>query len=195
MEEVTVVSGLPRSGTSLMMRMLEAAGIEPLCDEARPADDDNPRGYYELEAVKRTRVDPSWVDAAAGRAVKVIYALLPDLPLAGHRYRVVVMHRALPDVLESQGRMLERLGRAGGRLSDEEMATALGRRLKGAVCWIERQPGFRTLHVEFSRLVGDPAARDAEAERVARFVGRPERAPAMAAMVEPALVRSGGGAP
>ena len=74
-EHVIVVTGLPRSGTSLMMQMLEAGGIEPLTDGIRSADADNPRGYFELEAVKRTGTDAAWLAQAQGRAVKVIHKI------------------------------------------------------------------------------------------------------------------------
>jgi len=119
---LTVVTGAPRSGTSMMMRMLEAGGIEPLADGIRNADRDNPRGYYEYEPVKRLRDDPSWVAGSAGRVVKMVYALLGALPEAadaGLTYRVVLMRRDLNEVVRSQRLMLERLGRPLGKLSDE----------------------------------------------------------------------------
>ena len=79
-DSITIVSGLPRSGTSMMMQMLQAGGIPILTDNVRQADDDNPRGYYEFEPVKRTKQDPSWLNAANGKAVKMVYLLLRDLP-------------------------------------------------------------------------------------------------------------------
>src|SRR5256885_1317813 len=94
---VTVVSGLPRSGTSMMMRMIAAGGIAPLSDHSREADEDNPLGYLELEAVKATRRDPSWLSRAPGRVVKVIHLLLKDLP-PGYAYRVILMRRDLDEV-------------------------------------------------------------------------------------------------
>ena len=97
---VTVVAGLPRSGTSMMMSMLEAGGIPLLTDGVRTADRDNPRGYYELEAVKQTDRDPSWLDDAPGKAVKVISQLLPELP-PQHRYRAIFVRRNLDEVLAS----------------------------------------------------------------------------------------------
>ena len=118
---VTVVSGLPRSGTSLMMQMLAAGGVELLIDQIRRADADNPRGYFELEAVKRTRQDASWLDDAAGKAVKVIHLLLRDLP-DDREYRVVMMSRDLDEVLASQQAMLARSGKKGANLPPERLA-------------------------------------------------------------------------
>jgi len=102
---VIVVSGLPRSGTSMMMQMLDAGGVEVLTDNLRLPDEDNPKGYYEYEAVKATAEDPSWLDDAGGRAVKMVYRLLYDLP-ADRRYRVVFMKRDLEEVIKSQEVML-----------------------------------------------------------------------------------------
>src|SRR5690242_7444054 len=100
-----IVSGLPRSGTSMMMRMLEHGGIPVLTDRVRTADDDNPNGYYEFEAVKQTRKDPSWLAGREGKAVKMVYRLLYDLP-ADRNYRVLFMRRKLEEVLASQRTML-----------------------------------------------------------------------------------------
>ena len=110
---ITVVSGLPRSGTSMMMRMLEAGGIAPFTDGERTPDVDNPEGYYEYERVKDLEKDPdkSWVREARGRALKVISLLLPSLPVE-NAYRIVYMRRHLDEILQSQDKMLDRLGNA-----------------------------------------------------------------------------------
>src|SRR5262245_53188886 len=110
---VYVVSGLPRSGTSMMMRMLEAGGIPPMSDGERTADIDNPEGYYEYERVKGLEKDPDkrWVREARGRALKVISFLLRHLP-DDNAYRIVYMRRHLDEVFRSQDKMLDRLGNA-----------------------------------------------------------------------------------
>ncbi|HNY87520.1 MAG TPA: hypothetical protein PKN23_13545, partial [Candidatus Hydrogenedentes bacterium] len=113
--EIVVVSGLPRSGTSMMMRMLAAGGMPLFTDGVRAADSDNPLGYFEHEAVKRLREDASWVPGAAGKAVKVVSALLPALP-EGFQYRVILMRRPLEEVLASQRRMF---GRRGAPAADD----------------------------------------------------------------------------
>ncbi|MEO0529613.1 MAG: sulfotransferase family protein [Planctomycetota bacterium] len=106
---ITVVTGLPRSGTSLAMQMLAAGGVEPFSDGERVADEDNPRGYLELEAVKRLKQSADWVPQARGKAVKVISHLLGDLP-AGETYRVLFIERDLDEVLASQAKMIARRG-------------------------------------------------------------------------------------
>src|SRR5207249_3200324 len=106
---ITIVSGLPRSGTSLMMQMLAAGGIPVLSDGERRADTDNPRGYLEWERIKQLPKDPGCIAEAEGKVVKVISQLLFSLP-AGHEYRIIFMQRPLPEVLKSQEEMLHRRG-------------------------------------------------------------------------------------
>jgi hypothetical protein len=106
---ITVVSGLPRSGTSLMMQMLVAGGMTPLSDGERTADADNPRGYLEWERIKQLPNNPDCIDEGEGKVVKVISRLLLSLP-SGHEYRVIFMQRPLPEVLASQDQMLRRRG-------------------------------------------------------------------------------------
>src|SRR5438445_13894335 len=106
--EIIIVSGLPRSGTSVMMQMLENGGVEVLTDNLRTADTDNPRGYYELEPVKRIKRDASWLPQTRGKAFKMVSQLLYDLP-PGESYRIIFMERDLDEVLASQEKMLRRL--------------------------------------------------------------------------------------
>src|SRR5438105_11884576 len=108
--EIIVVSGLPRSGTSLMMQMLDNGGLEVVTDNVRTADTDNPKGYYEYEQVKKIKEDKSWVPGTRGKAFKMVSQLLYDLP-ATEKYRVIFMERDLDEVLASQEKMLQRLGR------------------------------------------------------------------------------------
>src|SRR5216684_2403419 len=110
--EIIVVSGLPRSGTSLMMQMLAAGGIEIVTDAVRTADCDNPRGYLEFERVKKIKHDRSWLPEARDKAFKMVSQLLYDLPPSEH-YRIVFMERDMDETLRSQEKMLERLGRKG----------------------------------------------------------------------------------
>src|SRR5690554_4050220 len=119
---VIVVSGLPRSGTSMMMKMLEAGGLRVFVDNLRTPDPDNPEGYYEYERVKQLdKGDTAWVGEAQGQVVKVISALLEHLP-AEHRYQVIFMNRNIGEVLASQKKMLQRRGEATDKISDEAMA-------------------------------------------------------------------------
>src|SRR5574337_153211 len=98
---ITIVSGLPRSGTSMMMQMLHRGGIPAVTDEIRSADEDNPKGYYEFEPVKKTKEDASWLARAGGKVVKMVYRLLYDLP-GDYAYHVVFMRRNLREVIASQ---------------------------------------------------------------------------------------------
>src|SRR5438105_1498707 len=106
--EIIIVSGLPRSGTSLMMQMLASGGVEVVTDNLRSADTDNPRGYYEFEQVKKVKQDQSWLPSCRGKAFKMVALLLLELPPT-EKYRVVFMDRDLEEVLTSQEKMLERL--------------------------------------------------------------------------------------
>ena len=119
---IVVVSGLPRSGTSMMMKMLEVGGIPPVTDNHRMADDDNPKGYYEFERVKKLdKGDTEWLADAPGKVVKVIAALLTYLPPT-YNYKVIFMRRLMPEILASQRQMLVRRGEAPNKFKDEDMA-------------------------------------------------------------------------
>jgi hypothetical protein len=184
--EVVVVSGLPRSGTSMMMRMLQAGGVPPLTDAQRGADEDNPLGYFELEAVKGTRRDASWLAAAGGKAVKLIHVLLQDLP-AGPEYRVLVMRRDLDEVLASQATMLARLGKSP-TMAPEALKRVYRSQLAEAERWMDARPGFRRMDVSYNGVLADPLP---ECRRVAGFLGLGEAAAErMAAAVDPSLYRN-----
>ncbi|HYC56305.1 MAG TPA: sulfotransferase [Candidatus Binatia bacterium] len=181
---VTVVSGLPRSGTSMMMRMLAAGGIEPFADGERAADDDNPLGYFELERVKQLPDDAAWLAEASGRSVKVISALLDKLPPT-FRYRVLFLEREMSEVLASQRRMLERRGEPQ-RVSDEAMASMFGKHLEALRQRLQARADMQVMYVRYDRVVADPRA---TAEQVRTFLGGSLDADAMARAVEPSLYR------
>jgi hypothetical protein len=183
-QNVIVVSGLPRSGTSLMMQMLERGGVEVLTDGVRAADPDNPRGYYELERVKKTRQDPSWVPQARGKAVKMVSQLLYDLPPT-ERYSVVFMERDLDEMLVSQEKMLERLGREGAPRDQIKRAFTL--HLARLNDWLPGQGHLAVLRVSYNDLVERP---EAQAQRVNEFLGGRLDVGRMAAVVDPALYRN-----
>lgn len=182
--EIIVVSGLPRSGTSLMMQMLDRGGIEVVTDEIRSADDDNPRGYYEFEAVKRTRQNPTWVAAARGRAVKLVSSLLYDLP-ASETYRVLFMQRDIEEVLSSQEKMLQRLGRPA--VPREQIRASFGIHLERLYRWLPQQPHLRTLMISYNRLLSDPVA---EIPAIVNFLDDLPQADQMLTAVDPSLYRN-----
>ena len=166
-DTITVVSGLPRSGTSMMMRVLESAGLPIFTDGLRAADEDNPRGYFEFERVRKLDTDKTWVPQARGTVVKVISQLLRHLP-AGERYRVVFMRRAMAEVLASQREMLIRRGQPADPATDARMAEVFARHLQRTDEWLRAQPSFEVLYVDYNAVMRDPAP---EMTRVNRFFG------------------------
>lgn len=183
-EPITIVSGLPRSGTSMMMRMIAAAGIPPLTDNLRRADDDNPEGYFEFEPVKTTRADPSWLAGAGGKVVKMVHILLLDLP-AGYEYRVVMMQRDLDEVVASQAKMLARSGRKGA--AAEVLKRVFTQQMEQVRAWMASHANVRSIDVSYNRVMAEPMT---EAQRVAEFLGVAGAAGAMAATVKPDLYRN-----
>jgi LPS sulfotransferase NodH len=182
--EIIVVSGLPRSGTSLMMQMLAAGGIEVVTDAIREADCDNPRGYLEFERVKKLKQDSSWLPEARDKALKMVSQLLYDLP-PGERYRVIFMERDLDEVLASQEKMLERLGRPAA--PRDRMKAAFRTHLEQLDLWLAKQPHIGVLRVSYNELLGEPIA---HAQRVCEFLERIMDVDAMAAAVDPSLYRN-----
>ncbi len=184
-EVVTIVSGLPRSGTSMMMQMIDKGGIPALTDHVRRADEDNPKGYYEFEPVKRTKQDPSWLERARGKVVKMVYRLLYDLP-EGYHYRVVFMRRKLEEVIASQNKMLERLGKQGGGLSDEKLVEVYRAEIDKCNKWLAEQPNFEVLYVNYNEVINDPVP---QVSRLNEFLGGHMNTQAMLEVVDPQLYR------
>ena len=185
---VTIVSGLPRSGTSVMMQMLDAGGLPALTDNLRRADDDNPRGYYEFEPVKGTKRDPSWLASAPGKVVKMVHLLLNDLPADGtHQYRVILMRRDLSEVLASQKKMLQRLGRAGGAIGDAQLTKLYEDQLAKVKSSMAASGAFRVLEVGYDEVIASTAA---VAARVNEFLDRQLDESKMIAAVDPSLYRN-----
>lgn len=182
---ITIVSGLPRTGTSLMMKMLEAGGVPVYIDNLRTADEDNPGGYYELEDVKRVKEDTSWMDKAQGRAFKMVSMLLFDLP-PGRRYKVVFMERNLDEVIASQRKMLERMGKAPTGADDHDAKRLFTKHLREIKEWLAAQPNIDVLYMGYSDVMSDPGG---SASRVSGFIGGLDEAK-MAAVVNPELYRN-----
>ena len=190
---VTVVSGAPRSGTSLMMRMLEAGGIPALTDGQRPPDAHNPHGYFEYSPVKRLALGDaaSWIEAARGQAVKIIYRLLIYLP-PRMSYRIVFMERDWEEVFASQRDMLRAQGDAAASQETARLIPAMAAELRDVKEWLARQPDMTVLAVPYAEVVRDPLKWSHE---VARFLGGGLDEAAMAAAVDPSLYRHRGGMP
>ena len=182
---ITIVSGLPRSGTSMMMRMIEAGGIPALIDEIRKADEDNPRGYYEFEPVKKTQEDPSWLESAGGKVVKMVHLLLKDLPL-NHEYRVIFMRRKLEEIISSQDVMLERRGRKRNDLTNEQLIKGFNVQIEEIDSYVSSKPNFKMIHADYNDILKDPAP---WIEKINEFLGGNLDIDAMSKVVEPALYR------
>ena len=182
---VTIVSGLPRSGTSLMMSMLGAGGIQILTDEIREPDEDNPEGYYEFERVKQIEHDHSWLEEAKGKAVKIVSERLTHLP-EGYAYKVIFMRRKMEEVLASQRQMLIRRGEPAPRISDEEMAELFKRHLRELEAWLGRQPHIEVIYVWYNEVLENPIA---PAERINQFLGNTLDVEKMVTVVDPTLYR------
>jgi hypothetical protein len=151
--EIVIVSGLPRSGTSLMMQMLVNGGMEVITDNVRTADTDNPRGYYEFERVKKIKEDVAWLPQARGKAVKMVSQLLYDLP-PGERYRIIFMERDLDEMLVSQEKMLERLGRKAA--PREEIKRSFTLHLERLHRWLGQQRNMDILRMNYNTLLQCP---------------------------------------
>ncbi len=186
-QPIVVVSGLPRSGTSMVMKMLEAGGVPILSDGLRAADEDNPKGYYEIERVKRLAEehDKAWLATARGKAIKVISYLLKSLP-PRFNYRVVFIRRELAEVLASQRKMLARRGETE-QTPPERMRALFEDDLWRAGYQLKRRPEFESLELQYTDVVARPLE---QARRLAAFLGGALDAEAMAAAVDPQLYRN-----
>lgn len=183
--KVVVVSGLPRSGTSMMMKMLEKGGLEVVTDQVREADADNPEGYYEFERVKQLEHDRSWLPDAEGKAVKIISQLLQHLP-ADCSYKVVFMRREMEEILASQKRMLVRRGETPDKIEDERLAALFRQHVERVRRWLDGQPNFEVLYVSYNRILDRPLEQAGELDA---FLEQDLDVEAMAQVVDPTLYR------
>jgi hypothetical protein len=182
----TIVSGLPRSGTSMAMQMIVAGGIQPMTDGLRAADADNPRGYFEFERVKQLKTDKAWLDDARSKVVKVIHMLVTELP-DDRPYRVVFLDRDLREVVKSQSTMLARNAKTGGALAPERLMAVYETQLKQVHAWLAARPNFSVLAVKHADLIRDAAS---QAHAMNAFLGGGLDEAAMTAAVDPSLHRN-----
>ena len=187
-DTIVIVSGLPRSGTSMMMRMLEAGGMDVLTDRIRQADEDNPQGYYEFERVRQIERDQTWLPQAKGKAIKMISALLKHLP-DDYQYKIIFMQRKMVEVLASQKQMMRRRGEATDAVGDERMADVFRKHLAQIHAWLDHQPNIQVLFVDYDETVRDPGT---QVEKVSRWLGGSLNVEEMAAVVDPKLHRQRG---
>jgi hypothetical protein len=157
-EPIVIVSGLPRSGTSMMMKMLESGGLPIMTDGERKADVDNPNGYYEVERVKHLEkeTDKSWLKGARGKVLKVISFLLKDLP-DDNAYQVLFVRRDLDEVIASQDKMIARLGTQNTSADAEAMKEAYRNDIVRARMHCKARSNFRYMEVHYKHTIEDPA--------------------------------------
>lgn len=164
---ITIVSGLPRSGTSMMMRMLEAGGMEVVTDNIRKANEDNPHGYFEFEKVKKIKEDSSWLDETFGKVFKMVSMLLYELP-SDKNYKIIFMKRNMKEIMASQRIMLKRQGRDTGSVDDEEMGRLSEKHVNQVERWLEKQKNMDVLYASYNDLIKKPRE---NAEIVNQFLG------------------------
>ncbi len=185
---VVIVSGLPRSGTSMMMKMLDAGGFAPMQDGERTADIDNPKGYFEYERVKdlEAETDKSYVQQGRGKALKVISFLIPHLPM-DNQYRVLFMRRDLDEVIASQNKMVDRLQQGGQDVDDEMLKEAYRNDIVKARLYCKKHGNFELLEVHYRKTIDDP---ETTARAVNDFLGGGMDIRKMAEVVDPDLYRN-----
>jgi hypothetical protein len=152
---VIIVSGLPRSGTSMMMRMLEAGGLVVVTDNVRLPDKDNPNGYYEYEKVKKMKDDATWLGIAKGKVIKIVSMSLPYLP-PNYNYKIILMQRHTKEILASQRRMLDRLERTDNNLSDSELEKLYYKHIKQTEQWLTKQKNIDFIMISYNELLEKP---------------------------------------
>jgi len=182
---ITIVSGLPRSGTSLMMQMLVAGGLPAVTDGERKPDDDNPRGYYEWERIKLLPQQPHLIAEAEDKVVKVISQLLFALP-AGRHYQIVFMERPLPEVIASQAEMIRRRGTSGAALPPAALIAGLSAHLNQVNAWLKSRPNIPVCRVGYHEVLHQPLR---ASENIQGFLGCTLDLGAMARQVDSSLYR------
>jgi len=182
---ITIVSGLPRSGTSLMMQMLVAGGLTALSDGERRADTDNPKDYLEWERIKTLPKDPNCIAEAEGKVVKCISQLLLSLPM-NHDYRIIFMQRPLPEVLASQEEMLKRRGTHDPAVDSSIIKQAFQTHLYEVNTWLNGKPNLEMLRMPYHRVLEEPRP---VAEEIVEFLKTPLNLDAMVAQVDQSLYR------
>jgi hypothetical protein len=187
-EPIVIVSGLPRSGTSMMMNMLHGGGLAVMSDGEREADIDNPKGYFEYERVKdlESETDKSYVREGRGKVLKVISFLIKDLP-DDNDYEIIFMRRDLGEVLKSQAKMIDRLGTADTDADDEAMKEAYRNDIVRTRLLCKKRPNMRLLEVHYKSTIEDAQA---TAQQVNAFLGGRLDETAMKVAVDGSLYRN-----
>jgi len=186
-EYITVVSGLPRSGTSMMMKMLDHGSMPLLIDNLRIPDIDNPKGYYEYEQVKDLEQDNSWLDTARGKAVKIVSPILQHLKISkNYKYKIIFMLRDLDEILASQRKMAERLNEDGDGLKDNLLKVNYSSHLEEIRKWLEETEDIDVIYINYRDVLNDSAS---TAENICRFLNIKLNTQVMAHVIDSSLYR------
>jgi predicted AlkP superfamily phosphohydrolase/phosphomutase/tetratricopeptide (TPR) repeat protein len=180
--QMTIVSGLPRSGTSMMMQMLLAGGCDILTDNIRQSDDNNPKGYLEYEPVKSLLKDNTWLPEQNGKTIKVIMQLLGSLH-PGCDYKIIFMERELDEVMMSQQKML---GKPAETFNTKLKDTFEQQKEKNRA-WLEGQANMDVLYINYSDVVDNPQD---QIERIEMFLEKTLDKEAMKKAVDKSLYRN-----
>jgi hypothetical protein len=185
-ESVIVISGIPRSGTSMVMKMLAAGGIEIVTDNLRKPDIDNPEGYFEFEKVKRLKDDFKWLAEMKGKGIKIISHLLYYLPMQLN-YKIIFIRRNMEEILASQKKMFERLHKTPDDLDDSILAKKFSSHLVNIDRWINKRDNIECFYVHYNEIVQDPHR---QAENIGAFLGSGVSVDNMASVVDLNLYRN-----
>ncbi|NUM51414.1 MAG: alkaline phosphatase family protein [Flavobacteriales bacterium] len=184
--EIIIVSGLPRSGTSMLMQMLQQTELEIFTDNERQADENNPKGYLEHEAVKRLARDKAWLPLANGKVVKIISHLLVHLP-SRFKYKIIFIHRNLNEILSSQHKMLVREGKIKEGEFRAGLQMAYKENLKRIAMWESSNSNVEMLHLKYAEIIENT---EVEALKIKTFLKIKTDTKKMAEVVEKKLYRN-----
>ncbi len=181
-DTLVIVSGIPRSGTSLLMQMLNNGGMEILADDIRKPDESNPKGYLELEAIKKLAQDNSCLKNQTGKAVKVISHLLKYLP-EEQKYKIIFMNRDMNEIIKSQQKMLNK----NEKKYSKELIKAFLKELKHVKQWVKEQPHKEMINLHYKKIIKHPMK---AIDKIIQFLGIPLDKEAMRDSIDPRLYRS-----
>lgn len=181
---ITIVSGLPRSGTSLMMQILEKGGMEILTDNLRKADESNQKGYYEYEKVKSLMKDQSWIGEAEGKVLKVVSGLLTFLPDT-FDYKIFFMMRDMDEILSSQSKMLDRMG-ISKKVDPKILKMTFEKQVRDVKKLLSEKNNIEFLDVSYRDLVMQS---DNEISKINDFLGNTLVSEKMSAVIDKNLYR------
>ena len=183
---ITIVSGMPRSGTSMMMQMLAAGGLDILTDNIRENDENNPKGYLEYQKVKKLASDNSWISEGQNKVVKIIAQLLQHLP-AIYQYKVIFMEREMEEIIKSQQIMLGKKADVEKKIYPTELADTFKKQLEKTRSWIKTHPQFEVVYVSYTDVINNPTE---VAENLSIFLDSDLNIAAMADAVDSNLYRN-----